>query len=464
MVTAFSQGLVSALAYMTEASSSWTFRFRLAKVEHWWWTVVTVLLAISLGFDVVSFASGNNNEAVSVLLLSSTTLLTLVRYMLPAWRSRRYLENRWLAWTGPSRTAIPRTVMAYCGDARDWRVLAAEYRSSRGRPVPSDDYGWHLLPLKGIGQDPTDLLNNPNTRAISKLSGKVEFIFDDGNVTSETVSLFWGTHSGFRPRISRAVSSVPTNLLKSQPFTPEGYAGEGFCLGMGILGRNKGLKPRELVFNMTKEVSTSLENRSAWRPRPAKTLRSYYLATLKPIYGEIGDAYVAAAAELCLLLMDADEKAIHAWLEAQCEHQNYQVNQALRKYRATPPELNAHYLSSYVSMIISLNNMKDNQLGHRNHGLSQAKRPDIICLALLLKAQKAQKPLWWDLPEINAYRAAEKDHLDGNWYDAAAKLLGLDAFPKGLEDGVWDSSQETPQQKEEESGAKEDDNDEVECN
>jgi len=441
VVTAFSQGLVSALTYMTEASNSWTFRFRLAKAEHWWWTLVTVLLVISLAFNIISFASGNTTEAVSVLIIASTTLLTLVRYMLPAWRSRKFIENRWLAWTGPSRTAIPRNVMSYCGNYQDWERLASAYRFSQGKTVPSDDYGWHLLPLKGIRQDPTDILNTVNTNTIPVLTGEIMYIFDDGDGDSENVSLFWGTHSGFLPRISRSVSSIPTHLLKSHPITFEGYAGEGICLGMGILGRNKGLKPWELVFNMTKSISTSLENKSTWRPRPAKTLRSYYHKTLQDVYGGLGEAFVNAAVELCLLLMDADEHAVRAWLKAKCEHQSYQVNQALFRHGAEPEELTVHYRSSYVSMIISLNNMKDKQIGHRNHGNSQAKRPDIICLALLLKAQGASRPKWWDAPEINAYRAAEKQHLDGDWYSAAAKLLGLESFPPGLEDGVWDSEE-----------------------
>jgi hypothetical protein len=35
VLTAFLQGMVTALAFMTEDSNYWTFRFRLAKIEHW---------------------------------------------------------------------------------------------------------------------------------------------------------------------------------------------------------------------------------------------------------------------------------------------------------------------------------------------------------------------------------------------------------------------------------------------
>jgi hypothetical protein len=55
---------------------------------------------------VLSFLAGNNNDSVSVLALSTATTIAIVRYAMPAWRNRRFIENRWLAWTGNSRTAI----------------------------------------------------------------------------------------------------------------------------------------------------------------------------------------------------------------------------------------------------------------------------------------------------------------------------------------------------------------------
>jgi len=453
VLTAFAQGLVTALINMTESSNSWTFRFRLAKVEHWWWTMVTILLTISLVLDVLSFASGNSNDAVSILVIALTTFLSLVRYLLPAWRSRHFLRNRWLAWAGPSRTAILRNTKAYCGGKRDWKKLASSVKDAPGNALPSDNYGWHLLPLTGIRRNPTDILNAVNTQTLPALSGETTFIYDDGQEDSETVSLLWGPFLGFVPQVSRSVSSVPTGLLKSQPDTTEGYAGEGFALGLGILGRNKGLRPKELVFNMTGRVSISLEQRSTWRPRPAKTLRSYYHRTLEAIFGGLGESYVLAAVELCLLLMDADHHAVTEWLKAACEHQSYQINQELVKLGATAQELDAHYRSSYVSMIMSLNSMKDKLLGYRNHLSSQAKRPDLICLGLLLLAEGKPKPLWWNMPVIDAYRRAEKEHLDGDWYDGAARLLGLESFRYGLEDGGWEGQKVPVKEAEFEKGA-----------
>jgi hypothetical protein len=315
-----------------------------------------------------------------------------------------------------------------------------------GKTVPSDYYGWHLFPLKGIRQDPTDILNEIGGKSLimEKLSGQRDYVYDDGDSGSENVSLFWGAVQGFQPRVSRSVSAIPANLLKSQPFTNEGYAGEGLCFAMGILGRNKGLRPRQLVFKMNPDISTRLESRSAWRPRPAKTLRTYYEKTLDTIYGRLGSDFVSAAVELSMILMDADEPAIAAWLKANCEHQSFEINKALQGNGATPAERKAHYESSYVSMIISLNNMKDKRLGRRNHDEAKAKRPDIICLGLLLKSRGEPQPAWWNDSKFSTYRADEKKHLDGDWYDDAARLLGLSACPPGFEDGNWDGTHQPP--------------------
>lgn len=437
--TAFLQGLVTSLASMTETSNSWTFRFRLATVEHWWWTVVSTLLLVSLSFSVLSFASGNSNETISILVLSTTTLLAIVRYLLPAWRSRAYIHNRLLAWTGPSRTAVKANLKGFLGNKTDWAKLAQDAERKGRKGVPSDDYGWHLIPVAGIKLDPTDILTSGivTPQSLMTLSEAPLSVYYDGEDNIDTISLLWGAHLGFRPRVSRSVSAVPINLLRSQPFTNEGFAGEGLCLAMGILGRNKGLSPTHLVFNQDRRTSGHLETHSAWYPRPAKTLRSYYHKVAQDVYGSLSEAFVSAAVELSLILMDAEPGAIGAWLNRTCEQQSIKVNEYLRQYRATPKELEAHYHSSYVSMIISLNNMKDGQVGQHNHGKADTVRPDVTCLGLLLKARGEPMPSWWMETSFVSLRASEEEHLDFAWKEAAAMLLGLPSFPAEFANASW---------------------------
>ena len=264
---------------MAESSNYWTFRFRIARIEHWWWTAVSALLLASLVLIILSFLAGNNNEAISILALSTATFLTIVQYMISAWRSRKLPENRWLAWTGSSRTSIQASKAVFCGDRTQWPKLVREVSLSNIHSTPSDWYGWRLWPVQGIPEDPTDILRNIDKDGSESLEfearNPARFIYSTGEQNPKSVSLQWGEQQGFRRRVSRATSSMPSNLLQSRPFTVDGYVGDGLCLAMGILGRNKGLQPKNLVFNMSRAVSTSMEDFGTWAPRPNKVLRSY---------------------------------------------------------------------------------------------------------------------------------------------------------------------------------------------
>ncbi len=448
VLTALLQGLVAALAFMTESSNYWTFRFRLAKIEHWWWTMVSALLLVSLVLITLSFLSGNNNEAISILALSTATFLTIVQYMIPSWRARRFIQNRWLAWTGSSRTSIAASKAAFCGNKSQWERLSKEVHFSNIKQTPSDWYGWRLWPAKGLHHDPTDILRNANADQSKLLAtddeNRVRFTYHPGYDNPQDVSLLWGEEQGFRRRVSRATSSMPSGLLQSRPFTIDGYAGDGLCLAMGILGRNKGLNPGSLIFNTSKKVATSMENFGTWAPRPNKVLRSYYSKSLEEQYGGLGAAYVGAATELALLMMDVPSAATSAWLRAGMEHQSIRWNRELAGVAShnKNAELQAHYESSYVSMIISLNYM-DGRMETRSADERLVSRPDLICTGLLLKARGEPEPLWWNYSSLADARKTQIDALQGeNWKTPMALLLGLPEWPGRFEEhpSVWDES------------------------
>lgn len=444
VVTALLQGLVASLAFMTESSNYWTFRFRLAKIEHWWWTVVSALLLISLVLITLSFLAGNNNEAISILALSTATFLTIVQYMIPSWRSRHFIENRWLAWTGSSRTSIPVSKAGFCGSKRQWKSLVKEVHLSRIQPTPSDWYGWYLWPSKGIQEDPTDILRNVIADRSELLATdseeRMRFTYGLEEEDQKDVSLLWGEEQGFRRRVSRATSSMPTGLLQSRPFTVDGYVGNGLCLAMGILGRNKGLRPRSLVFKTEKKVAPMMENFGTWAPRPSKVLRSYYTKALEEQYRGLGEAYVNAATELALLLMDIPSTAIAAWLRAGAEHQSIKWNREIAKARGSnKEELRAHYESSYVSMIISLIYM-DKRMETSSADEDLVSRPDLICMGLLLKARGAPEPTWWNNSTLAEARKNQIDALgQENWKEPMALLLGLGEWPPGFEN-CWNTN------------------------
>jgi hypothetical protein len=473
VLTSFAQGFVTVLASVAEDANMWTFRFRLAKQEHWWWTFVSALLVLSFITITLSFLAGNTNDALSVLALSSATLLSIVRYTIPAWRSRHFIQNRWLAWTGNSRTGIPMGKASICGDVKHWEAIKKRIDTKNMGNVPSDVWGpvWWPGTASGIPLDPAEMLTRVPMSAIQDFrapDGQLDrelglMVYDDGlhqnlREPQTSVSLLWGEGQGFRRRVSRGISSMPLNLLTPKPLTTDGYVGDGLCLAMGVLGRNKGLQPKRLVFDMDDSwkaahniqrtgpptISTHLENTSTWFPRPRKVLRSYYSATMKKQYGLLGDAFVNAAVELALILADCPNQALKAWFSAGLEQQSMYLNRRLRQppVMATDTQLNAAYRASYTSMIISLNYMPSVQTSsqHRRYIQPRLCRPDLHCLGLLLRAEGEPKPSWWDSAMMRGQLQEESRSLEGEWKDSAAWLLGLPNYPSDQDFRMWGST------------------------
>lgn len=458
VLTSFMQGLAVTVVTIAEDQDMWTFRFRIARYEHLWWTVISSLLSISFILIVVSFLSGNNSDSLGILALSTTTSIAIVRYTIPAWRNKYFVRSRWLAWTGNSRTAIKAVFGSIVGNADRWNRIASRAPPNHLIATPSDEWGWAINPPSGIGADPTSLLTSSLLDDETKDEATLaSCIYDDGyhHHPGGTVSLLWGQDIGFRPRISRAINSMPRALSHSRPFTNAGYKGEGICLAMGILGRNKGLRPFLLVFDhrdsrkkqrgikFKSNISTTthLENTSVWSPRPNKVMRSYYEKAAVEQFGGLGNDFVGAAVELAVLLLDCPPKAAMRWLSRNLDT------------TASPAQLQTLYRASYTSMILSLNYFPSNP------GYGDFARPDLICFALLWLAdgaveeveittdsgQKkvhyytgkgAEEPTWWEQEWVGKRLELERQSLSSTtteWKDAAAWLLGLTNWPEHLD-------------------------------
>ncbi|KAG5927416.1 hypothetical protein E4U42_002288 [Claviceps africana] len=186
--TSLIQGLITTIVQVAEDQSLWTFRFRIARFEHWWWTTVSVLLSISFALIILTFLAGNSQDAVGVLALSTATTIAI---------------------------------------------------------------GLTLIPPKGLWEDPTAVLEKFGEDKDAYRWPKLDApcVYDDGDIGDGDISLRWGEDQGFRRRVSRAINAMPAGLLTSYPTTTDGYKGEGLCLAYGILGRNKGLRPNELRFD-----------------------------------------------------------------------------------------------------------------------------------------------------------------------------------------------------------------------
>jgi hypothetical protein len=464
----------------------WTFRFRIARYEHWWWTVISTMLAVSFVLIVLSFLSGNSNDSLGVLALSTATTIAIVRYAIPAWRNRQYIENRWLAWTGNSRTAVKAVYKEMCGDAALWARMAEAPTENRIVSPPSDTWGFALRPPGGLWQDPTALPGkvgeNKGNWAYKPLNGSVwpsgPCVYDDG-LEAETnhVSLLWGEDEGFRRRVSRAINSIPAGLLASRPVTVDGYSGEGLCLAFGLLGRNKGLRPPQYVFDVEDElkkergftrnrsktgITAELENSSTWYPRPNKVMRSYYAKAIDEQYGALPADFRNVATEISLLFLDIQEKPLRTWLRYKLDQQSMNVNKrmsdrptpAVRRPKATPAQLQTLYRASYTSMVLSLNYFTPSGMTSITRTSSASPvRPDLICFALLwladhvvwldptteryVRGPGVAAPEWWRENWVHERLGTEFAGLKEGWREPAAWLLGLKEFPAELDVGRW---------------------------
>ena len=404
------QILIATIVVYAEQGNMWTFRFRLARFEYIWWTVVSVLLCTSFGISVMSFLAGDLTDATSLLVIAAAAGAAIVSYTVPAWRSRHYVELRWLAWTGQCRSPIFKCDVKWCGDSKDWQTLQVSSTGESDKVVTaSDNWGWWIYPWMpvGIPHDPFVILEHIHkTRTELFKVPKDEFhVYDEGlSDKNGERSLLWGKENGFRKRVMCSVMSIPIDLTKSRPLTTDGYNGEHLCLALGILERSKGPSPETLVFKMISRVCVQPSDvsgapgvRSARRDhvgdcysrrhRPGAYLLTYYMRTMKEHYEAVGTGdFISAAVELAIALTNSERSVVRKWLDKGLEQQNIELNIRLRELGVTSCELAVCYSASYASMIVSLMYREVEE---------EWVRPDLLCMALLLGATGAAKPGWW---------------------------------------------------------------------
>jgi hypothetical protein len=478
ILTSLLQGLATTVVAIAEDQSMWTFRFRIARFEHLWWSIISILLSISFTLSITSFIAGNSNESLGILALSTATTIAIVGYTLPAWRNRGFITNRWLIWTGNSRTRVASKYSKVCGSKKHWIKMANTELNTEIFQTASDKWGFALRKPPGLWQDPTALLAKFEKNHSRWIYDDSKWpvgpcVYDDGLV-AETgqVSLLWGEELGFRRRVSRGINSLPTSLLASRPLT-DGYNGEGLCLAFGLLGRCKGSRPESCIFdtrdhfkrdrgverNRSENTITSeLENTSSWWPRPHKVLRSYYATAVRQHFGELPPDFQDVVTEMALIFMDIREKPLRTWLSKGLDQQSMEVNHSMSnrprqapsmESRATEQQLQTLYEASFTSMVISINYFRPGGgLNLTDRWTDSPIRPDLLCFALLWLAKHTVKfdsikrqyvravgvpaPGWWDQAWVKDRLVREFDGLKKESYEPAAWLLGLKTFPPEL--------------------------------
>jgi len=276
---------------------------------------------------------------------------------------------------------------------------------------------------------------------------------------------------------------MPVGLLASKPLTPDGYNGEGLCLAFGLLGRNKGLRPAQCVFDLDDtfkstrgvtrnrahtKISAELENGSSWSPRPNKVMRSYYAKAIDQQFGGLPPDFLNVGTEMALIFLDIPATPLQTWFQHNLDQQSLQLNKLMSgrptppvpRPKATPEQLSTLYRASYTSMVISLNYFASGHMVSSSSSMTNEKkhhrlpaRPDLICFALLYLAEHAVKsnresgkyiegigakvPGWWGEPWVEDRLKMEFGSLKESFKEPAAWLLGLAGFPSELNLENW---------------------------
>ena len=312
-------------------------------------------------------------------------VVVVVRDIIPFFQSRRYLQLRWKAWSGVSRTGIASMHVGFLGTAKSWGEL-------------SRDNSWGVNPFSAaIMSDPADLLKEWTRRKASEgKEGVSETVVGANHVgdvyepflRGHSLSLLWGEHLGFARRCSRGILSLPKSMLSCRPTFDAGCDAKPLVLAYGILARNKGPKPWNLLCNLQTQRSMRLfeENCRQW-PRPSKSLRSIYRTEMHRTFYLLGDAFVTAATELALLLADTEFDVIEDWLEGRMEHQDLSFNHLAARAGASTEDLARLYMGQYAAMLVSL----------ATHRIGVRCRPELMVYEALCRIQGVENKQRWIL-------------------------------------------------------------------
>ncbi|KAG0360401.1 hypothetical protein BGZ54_009572 [Gamsiella multidivaricata] len=179
----------------------------------------------------------------------------------------------------------------------------------------------------------------------------------------------------------------------------------------GIVSRNKGLYPKELIYGLsagTDEVETT----SKWRPRSAKTSRSQYDAESKTQFSGLGSAFCSAVVEIALLMQDIPNGVVIKALKGNVEQQQSQKMWQVRKLIDSIELQEAMYVCQYMTLCAKLNWYGEND-----------ERPDLL-MGMMYATYRG----------LNYAVSENEEHLSDIVKIVKRELKGLDLDSKGKTD------------------------------
>eukprot|EP00180_Rhodochaete_pulchella_P001196 Plantae.Rhodophyta-Rhodochaete_pulchella.ctg20138.p1 GENE.Plantae.Rhodophyta-Rhodochaete_pulchella.ctg20138~~Plantae.Rhodophyta-Rhodochaete_pulchella.ctg20138.p1 ORF type:complete len:328 (+),score=26.37 Plantae.Rhodophyta-Rhodochaete_pulchella.ctg20138:193-1176(+) len=177
--------------------------------------------------------------------------------------------------------------------------------------------------------------------------------------TSEKASVLWGGRNShiFQQRVSRAIYSLDMREISRMYSLRERPENRYELVAKGILGRNKGLRPKAILFRDEYKSPGVNVDLSPYDPRPSKTSIKKRSESMAAEYGGLGQSFVNAAVELALLLQDIDDAISVIWLRREMEQQDlaWSWTVAREEESETGGAGMASYCLQYVVMLTGLN-------------------------------------------------------------------------------------------------------------
>ncbi|KAF9429708.1 hypothetical protein BGZ76_001133 [Entomortierella beljakovae] len=362
-------GGYAGLTNILETEGRWTQRLEFVKDENKWWAGISLIVLLAFSTDVAAFSKGESVDA-TILLLAAEVGIVIFVYVVQGTLHSEYRHILWLAWTGKSRTgcdlpdgAKMRDILSSSNHSLNVLSKGIRYESKVDLP------GYGSLFSTKIKKDLTTVLRNTkqtDKKTAPEVFGFIEshastrkYVYPQHRIDQSKVSILWGGVNCdlFSIRASRGITGYTLERIRSSFSLINVDEMKWMFVAGGIVSRNKGLYPKDLIYGLNAEamLTDEVETTSKWRPRPSKTSRSKYAEESGTQFSGLGPSFCAAVVEIALLMQDIPNnvliKALKGNVEQQSSRKMWQVRELIDSIKLQ----DAMYVCQYMTLCAKLN-------------------------------------------------------------------------------------------------------------
>lgn len=381
---------------VVEQEGMWTLRLWLTTLEKYIYSLGAVVITTAFVLDVWALYRGEDVDA-SVLFLSVEVGVFLTGVLYQAHRTHVLRVLMYRAWSGPSRTSCSSDIAwLNCVPAEDWvEAIKRAESSDFGHTYPTES---RLNPqnmvrwwTKRTWCDVTAVSGEASTH-LTRRAGfnfHTDFRMDSSSIIyypftqNNRMSVLWGAPISrmFQRRVSRGILTYDAEKVNNAFSVGRADRPRSVMIARGVLARTKGFAPKLLLFRSVYEIGGVNVDVSPHFPRPSKTSIEHFRDNMDEEFSGISSAYVNAATELALLIVDIPPARVSEWLRLQREQEDIEWSWSVQRLTDGTPArkddaVKAVYRLSYVVMVTCLN------MGTSVTSAYVARRPEATVLVI----------------------------------------------------------------------------------